>query len=161
MDVYDYAMQMEKDGEAYYRSAALQVGHKGIRSILTMLADAETAHYYVLKQLKEKENIPLEASTTLADVKNVFQQIAESKDFSLFKLSEIDLYKTAQEIEQKSINLYEEQANQAGEGHSRDVLLRMADEERKHYTILEKLVDFVSQPDQWLENPEWYHLEDY
>jgi rubrerythrin len=161
MDVYDYAMQMEIDGEAYYRSAALQVAHKGIRSILTMLADSEAAHYYVFKQLKENETVPLKDSTILAEVKNVFQQIAESKDFSLFKLSEVDLYKTAQEIEQKSIKLYEEQASRTGEGDIRNILLRVADEERKHYFILEKLVDFVSQPDWWLENPEWYHLEDY
>jgi rubrerythrin len=161
MDIYEYAMQMEKDGEAYYRDVVLKTEHKGTRSILTMLADAEAAHYHIFKQLKENEKIPLEPSTNLAQVKNVFQQIAESKDFSLLKPSEIDVYKTAQGIEQKSIKLYEEQASLAGEGHSRDVFRRIADEERKHYLVLEKLIDFVSQPDQWLENPEWYHLEDY
>ncbi len=161
MDVYDYAMQMEKDGESFYRSAALRVKHKGIRSILVMLADAEVAHYYVFKQLKENESVSLKDSTILADVKNVFQQMAESKDLSLLELSTIDLYKTAQEIEQKSINLYEDEAKKAVEGQTRDTLLRVAEEEKKHYLILEKLIDFVSQPDQWLENPEWYHLEDY
>ena len=161
MDVYEYAMQMEKDGEAYYRDAALKTEHKGTRTILTMLADAEVAHYYVLKQLQENQDIPLEDSKTLAAVKNVFRQIAESKDFTLVKPTQVDLYKTALDIEQKSIKLYEEQANQAGEGRNRDVFLRVADEERKHYFIIEKLIDFVSQPDRWLENPEWYHLEDY
>jgi len=160
MDVYDYAMQMEKDGESYYRSAALRVKDKGIRSILTMLADAEVAHYRVFTQLKENENVLLKDPTILTDVKNVFQQMAESKDFSLLELSTIDLYKTAQEIEQKSIALYEGEAKKA-EGQTRDTLLKVAEEEKKHYMILEKLIDFVSQPDQWLENPEWYHLEDY
>jgi rubrerythrin len=161
MDVYDYAMQMEKDGESYYRSAALRVNHKGLRSILTMLADSEVAHYYLFKQMKDDEKVSLKDSTILADVKNVFQQIAESKDFSLIELSTVELYKTAQDIEQKSIKLYEEQASRAGEGQIKEAFLKVADEEKKHYLILEKLVDFVSQPDTWLENPEWYHLEEY
>jgi len=161
MDIFDYAMQMEKDGEAYYHLIAGKVEHKGIRSILMMLADAETVHYRVFEQLKKNETVPLVDSPILAGVKNIFQQIAVSKDFSLFSLSEIDLYKAAQDIEQRSIKLYEDQATQAGHEYARDVFLKVAEEERKHYFILEKLIDFVSQPDRWLENPEWYHLEDY
>ncbi|HEW78498.1 MAG TPA: rubrerythrin, partial [Phycisphaerales bacterium] len=39
MDIFKYAMQMEKDGEDYYRQLAQQTSNKGLQTILTMLAD--------------------------------------------------------------------------------------------------------------------------
>jgi hypothetical protein len=37
----------------------------------------------------------------------------------------------------------------------------VAGEEHKHYLLLERIIDFVSRPEQWLEDAEFYHLEDY
>jgi rubrerythrin len=79
----------------------------------------------------------------------------------LIRLSEIDLYKKAQEIEKMSRDFYLEKANQITDPSQHDIFLKVAEEEKKHYLILENIIDFVSRPDQWLENPEWYHLEDY
>lgn len=50
MDVYDYAMQLEQDGESYYREGAKLSANKGLSRILTMLADAEVRHYNVFKR---------------------------------------------------------------------------------------------------------------
>ena len=33
-------------------------------------------------------------------------------------------------------------------------------EEKSHCILLENLVNLVSQPDTWVENPEWYHAEE-
>lgn len=62
MNVFEYAMQMEKDGEAYYRSAAARVEHKGIRSILTMLADAEVSHYRLFETMRFNQKPELDDS---------------------------------------------------------------------------------------------------
>ncbi len=40
MGIYEFAMQMEKDGESYYRDLAQKVDNKGIKNILGFLADA-------------------------------------------------------------------------------------------------------------------------
>jgi rubrerythrin len=161
MDVYDYAMQMERDGEAYYRSAARQTGHEGIRGILTMLADAEVKHYRLFEEMKRGEAAAPEDSGLLAGVKNLFQQMAESKDVSMIRLAEVDLYRKAQEIEKSSYEFYEANAGKAASDGERNVLLKIAGEEHTHYMILEQIVGFVSRPEQWLENAEWYHLEPY
>jgi rubrerythrin len=42
-----------------------------------------------------------------------------------------------------------------------EIFHKIADEEKKHYLILQEIIDFVSRPQTWLENPEWYHLEEY
>src|SRR5512137_1164119 len=67
MDVYDYAMQLEKDGESYYRDGAARSVNKGIRHILNMLADAEVKHYNILNQMREGASVELGEATILQD----------------------------------------------------------------------------------------------
>jgi rubrerythrin len=41
------------------------------------------------------------------------------------------------------------------------IFLKIAEEEKRHYLVLENIIKFINKPDIWLEDPEWYHLEDY
>jgi rubrerythrin len=161
MDVYDYAMQLEKDGESYYRDGAARSTNKGLKHILTMLADAEVKHYDILAQMKENRTVPAVDATVLQDVKNIFVKMREEGGFKNISVSEIELYRGAQEIEKKTEEFYLEKANEVTAADQRETLLRVAKEENKHYFILEQIIDFVSRPDQWLENAEWYHLDEY
>jgi rubrerythrin len=161
MEVYDYAMQMEKDGESYYRDGAARSGNKGLQHILTMLADAEVKHYNIFKQMKENQPVHLGDATVLQDVKNIFVRMREEGNPQGVTVSEIDLYKGAQEIEKKTEDFYLEKAAQVGDAVQQEIFLQVAKEENKHYFILEQIIEFVSRPDHWLENAEFYHLEDY
>lgn len=69
--------------------------------------------------------------------------------------------KKAQEIEKKSQIFYLEKADEVNNPSQKEIFLKIADEEKKHYFILENILDFVSRPQNWLENAEWYHLEEY
>ena len=51
MDIFEYAMKMEKDGEAYYRQLAKQVG-KILGAVFTMLADEEVKHYDAIEAMQ-------------------------------------------------------------------------------------------------------------
>jgi hypothetical protein len=49
------------------------------------------------------------------------------------------------------------------QGESRrlkEAFLRVADEQQRHYFSLEHIINFVSEPEQELENPEWYRAEE-
>jgi rubrerythrin len=161
MNVYDYAMQMEKDGEAYYREGASRSAHKGLRSILTMLADAEVAHYKMFSLMKERKSWQVPDTPLLKDVKNVFIKMREEGDAEGLGVSEVDLYRKGQDIEKKTEAFYLEKAAQVEEGPEREAFLLVAGEENKHYFILQQIIDFVSSPDRWLESAEWYHLDEY
>ena len=159
-NIFEYAMQMEKDGENYYRQVAQQTANKGLKTILTMLADEETKHYNVIERMKTKE--PQMADTTiLTDVKNVFVKIKESNEKFAFDIKQTELYKRAQDIEKKSRDFYLEKVNEVEEKYQKELFLRLADEEKKHYFLLENIIEFVSRPETWLENAEFYHLEEY
>ena len=41
------------------------------------------------------------------------------------------------------------------------IFQKLAEEEKKHYFLLENIIQFVSRPETWLENAEFYHLEEY
>ena len=41
------------------------------------------------------------------------------------------------------------------------MLAQLAAEEEKHDLLLENIIDFLSRPEQWLENAEGQHLEAY
>jgi rubrerythrin len=161
MSPYDYAMQMEKDGESYYRDGAARSANKGLRNILTMLADAEAKHYNIFKQMKEDVPVAIEDTTILNDVKNIFVAMREEAALQGVGVSEIELYTRAQEIEKKTEDFYLEQAGKVEDAGQKESFFRVAKEEGKHYFILEQIIEFVSRPDHWLENAEFYHLDEY
>lgn len=160
MDIFDYAMQMEKDGEDYYRQLAEQAGNKGLKTIFTMLAEEEVKHYRVVEAMKAAR--PEMAETTvLADAQNVFAQMKESGEKFDFDTGQPDLYRKAQDIEKKSQDFYREKASEVEHEYQREIFLKLADEEQRHYFLLENVIQFVSRPETWLENAEFHHLEEY
>jgi rubrerythrin len=161
MDVYGFAMQMEKDGEAYYRECAAKSASAGLSRILLVLADAETTHYELFRRMKAREDAVLPDSALLDRVKNVFVEIREREGAAGARASEVELYRKALELERKSWEFYGSAAERAASPTEKLTFERIAVEERRHSRIVEGIVDFVSRPERWLENAEWYHLEDY
>ena len=161
MNIFEFAMQMEKDGEAYYRELAQKSPEKGLATILTMLAEDEVKHYQVLKEMSRKSNPKLIETNVLNDAKNVFRQIREQGKKFTFPGRHIDLYRKAQELEQKSEDFYREKAADVENPAHRDILTRIAEEEQRHYFLLDNIIEFISRPDTWLENAEFNHLDEY
>ena len=160
MNILQYAMQMEKDGEDFYRDLAANVENTGIRSILTMLADEEAGHYQVLSDI-EQGSAEVGETDILNHAKNVFAEMKDTGQTFHLDQTQVDLYAEAQAIEQKSIDFYTEKAAVVGEDAQKQLLTRLAQEEKKHYFLLENIIDFVSRPTTWLENAEFVHLEQY
>jgi len=160
MNIFKYAMQMEKDGEEYYRQLARQTANNGLQTILTMLADEEVKHYNAIEKMKTAKP-KLGETTVLSDAKNIFIQIKESNGNLDYDTGQTQLYKKAQNIEERSRDFYLEKANEVEEEYQKEVFLTLAEEEKKHYFLLENIIEFVSRPETWLENAEFYHLEEY
>lgn len=161
MDAFDYAMKMEKDGEAYYRDLAAKAGDKGLTQILTFLADEEVKHFNIFKRMKEGKVEELPKSTTVQDVKNVFEKMRDSGETFLFDAGQAEYYKKAQEIEKESEDFYREQAKKTEDAAEAKMFEKIADEEKRHFFVLESIIEFVKRPEQWLEDAEWNHLEPY
>ena len=161
MKLFDFAMQMEKDGEAYYRELAAKCKIQGLKKILNMLADDEVGHYNAFKKLREGSPAEILESEVLAKAKNVFVEIRErEKSFNLAG-SEIELYQKAIEIEKKSEDFYREKAGEVDRQEEKDILLKIAEDEKRHRFLLKNTCDFLARPQTWVENAEFHHLEEY
>ncbi len=164
MNIYDFAMQMEKDGEKFYLLLAGNCQVEGIATIFTMLANEEVKHYNTIAQLQNHaENSSLVKTTVLENVKNIFIRMKEEKADVRFDSSELESYRKAMAIEEMSWKFYLDKAADAGEEDVKQIFLRLAGEEKKHLRIMENIVEFVARPEpgNWLENAEWHHLDEY
>ena len=161
MDIFEYALKMEKDGENLYRQAARSSPNKAIKAILTMLADDEVRHYEAIEKIRSAEPEQLADTSILADAKNVFSEMKESGEKFTSEKDHISLYKKALNIEAESKDFYTEKAAEVSEQNYKKLFLRLAQEEQKHYVLVENIIDFLSRPNTWLENAEFYHLDEY
>jgi rubrerythrin len=162
MNIYKYAIKMEKDGENYYRELANQTEDIGLQNILKMLADEEVRHYNIIEQMmKSKASAELAETGILKKVKNIFIKIKGKNLVFDFDLPQINFYRKAQEIEEKSYKFYIEMSDKVEIESQRKLFLKLAGEEKKHMFLLENLVEFVSRPETWIENAEFNHLDDY
>ncbi len=165
MNVYEFAMQMEKDGEAYYRLLSKGCHVLGLANIFSMLADEEVKHFKVIEGLSRNEsNLQLSETRILDNVKNVFVGMKAAKqELHIDSMKESEEYRKACSIEDMSYNFYLEKAELLAGTPGREIFLRFAKEEEKHLRIMENIVEFVTKPEpgNWLENAEWHHLEEY
>jgi rubrerythrin len=160
MDIYKYAMQMELDGRHFYLDLANKTNNKGIKSILTMIAESEAKHYNVILSMQKNDTMQYSVDTeVLTNIKNIFTKMKEEKDIDV-DVSQVEVYKKALEIETNSEKFYLERADEEKDPHRKKIFLTLANEEKSHCVLLENIVNFVSQPDSWLENPEWYHIDE-
>jgi rubrerythrin len=159
MDVLTFALQMEKDGEAFYRQLAHRTANKGLTTILTMLADEEVKHQQAIEMMKTE--VPkLEESHVLTRAKSIFTEIKESGKVLPDDTSQVELYQKAQEIEIRSRDFYLEKAAELDDQDQAALFKALAAEEEKHNRLLENIIDFVSEPDTWLEDAEFVHLDE-
>ncbi len=64
------------------------------------------------------------------------------------------------EVETNIEKFYLERADDEKDPHKKEIFLTLAKEEKSHCVLLENIVNFVSQPVNWLENSEWYHVDE-
>ena len=126
-----------------------------------MLVEQEDKHCHLIERMRN--NIPGELTETnvLSNAKEIFNNIKESAEKFDFNISEIDLYREAREKERKSREFYLEKALEVEDIYQEEVFYKLADEEQKHYMVLDNICDFVSEPECYLENAEFVHLGDY
>ncbi len=155
MNVYEYAMKVEKEGEAYYREMAEMSPNAGLKRIFTMLADEEVKHYNVFKSMMKKEKLDLENLNLLTDTDTIFATLSQEKDNVAFDEKQINYYKDAISREENSHNFYIEKSKDIDDENERQIFLEIAHEEVKHKKILEEIVHFLEEPENWVASAEF------
>jgi len=164
MNVFEYAMKMELDGKQYYEDSAADIDSPELKRILMELADDEQKHYNIFRAMRDGLPVEFEQSKQtkiLTEVKNVFETLkAKNKNYK-FPDNAKDIWVHAREVEKKTEDFYREKAGELDDNKQKNILIRIADEEHKHWVTMESIIKFLDRPSHWLEDAEWNHLEEY
>ncbi len=162
MNIIDYALQMEKDGEDYYRELAAKADNAGVKQVFTILADAEAEHYETFMQMKENHPVTRKEGDHISKIKNLFTEMkSQGEGDQSIDSEQIAAYTKARDVERKSQETYQQKADEISDPEQKNLCLQIAEEEGKHYIILDNLIEFLQHPDTWVEDAEWHNMADY
>ncbi|MBD3403025.1 hypothetical protein GF420_09020 [candidate division GN15 bacterium] len=150
-NILDFAMQMELDGRQFYLNGAENTNNPGLKKIFKQLADEEHRHYHVFKRLKEGEVADAisemkGSGDTLTLTKSLFEEMAESGKTTLPGESEKDVWTEARTIEEKSVQMYADEAEKQSDPERKNLLNKLADEERTHIYLIDNILTFLKDP---------------
>ena len=161
MNVFDFAMQMEKDGKTHYEKLVAGTPIVGLKNIFSMLAADEQKHFETIQAMKTGANDAMAGSIALDEAKNVFQGLMNDRTLPGVLKKDLDGYLYAMKVEADSVKLYEDMAKKENRAEIVQLLLKIANEEKKHYNIMENLYDFVLAPQNFLAWGEFSNLKEF
>jgi len=153
MNIIDFALQMELDGKAHYEKLGEKTPVPVLKNLFSILAADEEKHYEVMKEMRSGAIIQMAGSIALETAQNIFQTIRLDEGILSELRTKLDAYRYAIKIEADSIDLYEKilkseefKWNNAAVAQ----LFKIIDEEKKHYTVMENIHDFIAEYDHYL-----------
>jgi rubrerythrin len=166
MDFLDQAKALEKSAIAFYEDLAKSSNTKEFSGIFLSLAREERNHYEILDAWQRQEQLPdLQIGILkLGDIKKTFEGLTgqfQVTSGEFFSRSQI--FSLAIDLERKSINLYRvflESSDPEIAVH-RKILEQILAQEENHIRTIAALAGFLRHPGEWLENAEFYHLDEY
>lgn len=161
MNIFDFAMKMELDGKAYYEKLAADASDGGLKSIFSDLAADEQKHYEIIQSIKSGTKLTMADSTVLEKAKNLFEQLMTDKSIAATLKKSLDGYQHARKIEADSVKFYEDMAKKEDNPETVQILLRIANEEKKHFNILDNLYDYILAPQNYLAWGEFSNLKEF
>ncbi|MDD5456484.1 MAG: ferritin family protein [Candidatus Margulisbacteria bacterium] len=161
MNIIDQAIQMEIEGEQFYRAIAAETTDASVKIILNKLADDEFKHRLLFEKMKENLPALLVPSDVMDATLNFFQELQTQNKIAAFKESITQALEKAEDIEIKSYHLYRQHAAHIKNPGYREVVSEIAAEEEKHASIVLDLIIYYTNPRQWVESAEWYHQDAY
>ena len=169
MNVFEYALKMERDGEWYYREQAIKTQYEELKVVLEGMADDELRHYQIIQALQNRKIEYIPGSEEMkSKIQNVFEQaknkplISKDQDsIAKFRAEQVDVYRAALLKEEESVKLYKKLQETAEQETETIVLERLMQEEQKHVVVLENIIQMFNQVNDWVEAAEFNHQKPY
>lgn len=141
----EYAKKMELDGAAYYSEQAEANARNELRVVFELLADEEKKHAGILQKHADALPYEMDDNPALDTVPNVFENIEYGSVPNLKHfISQLDLYRTALDMENQSVALYEKLLSETGDEKEKALYGYLLVQEKAHYNLMH---DFVTMLD--------------
>jgi len=167
MTMLEAALNLEEKGRAYYEKAIRDVQGKLGREMLEALMREELVHMdrirMIAARLKTEQTWGVEWKSLTFDKNElhaIFNKMArEHQDTIRAEASDLDVLKFGIDLELESIAFYEDCLKRAIDPREREFLTQIVGEERGHYTSLEDMQLFLTNPQAWFTEHEHSSLD--
>lgn len=156
-----YAIKTEVDGAEYYSEQAHKNRGTTLQKVFDLLAAEERQHEVILRHILNDTFSEIPDNVSLKKSKSIFSDLDNFKDEIRSNPHQIEVYRMAREMEQKSIDLYEKMNAETKNDVEKSVLQYLIVQEMHHYQMLDELVIRIGRPDEWVESAEFGPREDY
>ena len=161
MHSLDYAISTEVDGAKFYSEQAHKNRGTTLQKIFDLLADEERQHEVILRRILSDTFSKIQENVSLKNTKTIFSNLDNFKDEIRANPHQVEVYRLAREMEQKSIDLYEKMITEAKNEIEKSVLQYLLNQEMHHYQMMDEFVIRIGRPDEWVEAAEFGPREEY
>jgi len=159
MDVFDFAILKEKETMNTYLELINKYDDPGYKNTFRMLAGDEQKHINMLTEMKNSNKASLDNIHIEISNKYTFQEMGKESLRNIRR--EKDIYISARNAEKLSEHFYRHEADSTNNKSHKKTLTILAEEEVKHFNILDNIIELVEHPEQWAESAEFNHVEQY
>ena len=155
-DAIKTAIQMEKDGYAFYKRASSQTTSEMGKDIFESLAKDEQLHLEVFQKLfkdkigkSEWDNL-VNSSKKYADI-NIFPKDLEKIEGANPDTNELDAIRIAMNSEKEAIDYYNGIKDKINDAEVRKIINEIIEQEKNHYSILQEEFEHLTKTGYWYE----------
>jgi len=159
IEVLEYARKREQESRDFYKQCLEKATIKGTREILKSLVADEERHFNIvtdmLKKAKETGRVKGVDTGDPGNGQTQFEKAFPHKmtavtDFSAESATVGEMLKKALDNEKESHNNYSKAAGEAEEPELKEIYSFLAKEENRHYNLIDNLIDYLADPDEWI-----------
>lgn len=161
MNPLAFALNMELDGKAYYEQLAAETADQNLKKIFHSLAQDEQKHLETIQAISEQQNVSMIDSAVLQEAQNLFQTLLAEGKSSVQLSKDLAVYQHAMIIEAKSQKFYEDLALQERNPAVSGLFLKIANEEKNHFIVMDNIYTFMLAPYNFLAWGEFSNLTEY
>ena len=161
MYTLEYAIQMELDGRKYYLEQAQKNQDNALSKVFNLLAESEKEHAELLRKRLNEEEYALHEDSSTSKIKTLFHGLGDYKASDVRDTTQLDVYRFATDIEEKSIVLYKGMLEKADNDKDKELFEFLLKEENQHLILFDELVKMLTRPEEWVESAEFGLREDY
>jgi len=155
-EAIETAIQMEKDGYAFYNKAAAQTTSDMGKSIFESLANDELVHLDVFQKLFDDKFGESEWDDLVNSNKKYREMPIFPKDLKTIEginldTDELDALRIAIDSEKEAIDYYMEIRANSDDDNVKKIIDMIIEQEKKHYFLLEQEFHHINSTGYWFE----------
>ena len=162
MTSLEFAINLEIEGEKYYRKQAELNKDNYLKVVFELLAKDEKKHAEKLKNRLQRKVNDLKESSALKEVDNLFSGLNDFvTNLNDESQKQLKAYDEAMKIEKQSIELYEKLHDEAKDIEDKNLFAYLIEQEKEHYELFFNIVTLLNRPNEWVEDAEFGLREEY